>query len=60
MDYYIDSHTHITNEELDFDLYLEDVKKAKDSGVKKSQRQRCFKGSFCDERRKRAGFIERS
>ena len=36
MDYYIDSHTHITNEDLDFDLYLEDVKKAKDSGVLKA------------------------
>lgn len=35
MKYFIDSHTHITNENLDIALYQEDVKKAKAAGILK-------------------------
>ena len=36
MTYFIDSHTHITNEELDMKLYLGEIKEAKENGVGKA------------------------
>ena len=36
MTYFIDSHTHITNEELDMKLYLDEIKEAKENGVGKA------------------------
>lgn len=36
MKYFIDSHTHITNEDLDIALYKEDIKRAKAEGVLKA------------------------
>lgn len=36
MTYFIDSHTHITNEELDMELYLDEIKEAKEDGVGKA------------------------
>ena len=33
---YIDSHTHITNDALDIEMYLDDIKEAKEEGLVKS------------------------
>ena len=43
MTYFIDSHTHITNEELDVNVYLEDVARAKEIGIKKAMMVYTFK-----------------